>query len=445
MTSSLFAAGPSASLRVPREGSRAKARERRLLLLATLSFLLLTSHVAYAKKTDSIKAFYATGERSQTDEIEERDLSGGYSFYKYGTTVRSKSFKDIYYRLGYTGYEKDFDTERNNLDNRTDVYNVYISSPIHKTETSKLELSADYSLRAKRYDNSSSLEYDQNNITAALDVDIDKNYSLELAGGIKDYEYINNSSSDTTKAFLKIAPAIKNDAASVSGYYKRGWVNQSDSKKDYSEDSLSVRTSFKFDSKLLYKVGGHFGYGKNDTRDSDEDREDNLRFEYRLWDITTEHKLDESADTQFTYGQKYREYLTSISGYENWFLKNRSRLNLFKKESFKVDLLLGGEHKETRFYVNEGLSYAKNSVSGGLSMLERADWSLKPDLSFTKYDYQQGSTNSQKAYKLSVDIKKYLGGTDTALEANYWYKWKDYEYKGDVKQWSLNLSYEIKF
>lgn len=416
-----------------------------ILLLLPFSFLLFPSPFAYAEKTDSIKTYYTTGERSQTDEIEERDLSGSYSFYKYGTTVKLRSFKNIYCRLSYTGYEKDFDTARDNLDNRTDIYNAYISTPIHKTDTSRLELNADYRLRTKRYENSPSQEYDQNNIKGALGIEIDKNYSLDLTGGIKDYDYINDSGSDVFKTFFKIAPGIKNEAVSVSGYYKRDWVDRSNDKKDYSEDSVSVRASLKFDTDLLYKLKGHFGYGRNDTRDSDEDREDTLRFEYSLWDIRSQHRLNKTIDTQFAYGQKHREYLTSINSYDNWFIRNKTRLNLFKKESFKLDLLLGGEHKESDFYENEGLSYDKNSLSGGFNILQRANWSFKPGFVFTKYKYPPASTNNQKSYKLNLACKKYLGSTDTALELSSWYKWKDYKYKADIEQWSIKLSYEIKF
>ena len=157
--------------------------------------------------------------------------------------------------------------------------------------------------------------------------------------------------------------------------------------------------------------------------------------------------LEDRLNTQFTYGQTKRKYFTSIGSYDNWVIKNKTDLTLYKKESFKIELLLGGEYKESDFYENTKLSYEKESVSGGLNLLERENWSFKPNLKFTQYDYSPppDSTSSQKSYKLEFDLKKYIGSTDTAVGANYYYQWKDYKYKADIQQWALNLSFELKF
>ena len=35
--------------------------------------------------------------------------------------------------------------------------------------------------------------------------------------------------------------------------------------------------------------------------------------------------------------------------------------------------------------------------------------------------------------------------TDKALEAGYWYEWKNYEYKSNAARRNLNLSFMLKF
>ena len=113
--------------------------------------------------------------------------------------------------------------------------------------------------------------------------------------------------------------------------------------------------------------------------------------------------------------------------------------------SFSVDMLLGGLHKETKFFANEALSYNKNNIDAGFNILKRSDFSIKPSFKYTRYKYPPLSTGNEKNYKLSVDCKKYIGSTDKAIEAGYWYKWKNYENKSNSARWNLNLSFMMKF
>ena len=342
-----------------------------IITLATILLFTLTSVPASANSLGSTEISYSTGKRSQTDGLEERDLSGNYSFYKYGITVKAEPLEDFYYRVGFRDYHKKFDTSNDRLNNRTNIYNAYFSLPLKKTNDTSLKFNIDYGLRTKRYKNSPNSEYDNNRLSGELDMKLDKDYSLKVSAGINDYDYLKQSSSDQLKSFIKINPSAKllDGKLSLSGYYKRDWVDNADNKKDYSEDSVSVRTSLKLDTPLLYRIGGHFGYGRNDTRDDEEDREDNLRFEYKVWDINTNHKINNTIDTQMVYGQDYRDYFTSINSYDNWFLKNKTKVALIKKDPFNMDLLLGYEHRETKFSENASLSYNKNALSGGLRKL----------------------------------------------------------------------------
>lgn len=427
-------------------------------ILYTFSFILYPS-VAYADNLGSTKVYYASGEKSQTDDIEERDLSGSFSFHKYGLSVKTEPLAGFHYRTAFSYYKKDFDAGNDHLDNEAKIFDTRLSWPFHKNDRGRFAFNADYKLRSKRYKNSPSSEYDQNSLSSRFDLAFGKNYSLQASAGIKDYDYINNSASNQLKSFFKVAPGIKGEHLSVSGYYKKDLVDQSQDKKDYTEDSVSIRTTLNLDQlsshlwgegggyriPFLYKLAGHFGYGRNDTRETEEDREDSLRFEYRLWDITSYYKLNKSIDTQLTYGQMERNYFTSINSYDNWFIKNKTKFSLFKKEPFNFDLLLGGEHKETKFYENDTLSYKKNSLSGGFDIIKRKGYSLKPNFNFTKYDYPPDTTSNQKSYQLSLDFKKYISSTDNAFELGYWYKWKDYKYKPDLEQWAVNLSFELKF
>jgi hypothetical protein len=417
----------------------------KLILAVLLAMQINTS--AGADSLGSTEISYSTGKRSQTDGIEERDLSGDYSFYKYGLTVKATPLEDFYYRIGYRHYHKKFDSSNDRLDNRTNTYNAYFSLPLKKTDDASLKFNIDYGLRTKRYKNSPNSEYDNNRLGLGFDMKLDKDYSLKASAGINHYDYIKKDSSNQLKSFIKINPSAKllDGTLSLSGYYKRNWVDNSGSSKDYSEDSVSVRASLKLDTPLLYKIGGHFGYGRSDTRDDEEDREDSLRYEYRLWDINTNHKINNSIDTQMAYGQVKRDYFTSINSYDSWFLKNKTKIALMKKDPFNMDLLLGYEHREAEFSQNDALNYNKNAINSGFSFSERGKWSVKPGFAFTHYKYPPLSTRNEKQYKADITCKKYIGSTDNAVELGYWYKWKEYKYRPSIEQWAVNASYSIKF
>lgn len=416
-------------------------------IITTTILIALMAYSAEASSLGSTKISYSTGKRSQTYGIEDRDLSGNYSFYKYGITVKAEPIEGFYYRVGFSDYHKKFEEPNDNLNNRTNIYNVHFAMPLKKTDDASLKFNLDYGLRTKRYKNSPTSEYDNNRLSAGFDMKLDKDYSLKVSTGLNHYDYLKKDSSGQLKTFIKVNPSVKllDGKWDVSGYYKRNWVDNRGNAKDYSEDTVSVRTYFKIDMPLLYKVGGGFAYGRNDTRDDEEDREDTLRFEYKNWDVQTNHKINNAIDTQMTYGQMHRDYFTSANSYDNWLIKNKTKIALMKKDPFNMDMILGYEHREARFPDNNSLNYNKDSLSGGFSFSQRGGWSVKPGFQFTEYRYPPLSTRNEKQYKADITCKKYIGSTDNAFEIGYWYKWKEYKYRPNVEQWAVNVSYDIKF
>jgi len=412
------------------------------------TFLIFFSAIsAHADTLGSTKISYSTGKKSQTSGIQERDLGGYFSFNKYSISVKAEPKEKFFYRAGYQYYRKTFDPKRTDLNAVTNTGNLYFSIPLYSQGESLIKLSANYRLRAKRYKNSPSDEYDNNNINVGIDIKPKKDYSIKFSGGIKDYDYIKDRGSDQLKTFFKIAPKVRllEQSLSLSGYYKRDIIDQANNKKDYSEDCLSIKTVYNIGKPVLDKISANFGYGRNDTRDDNEDREDNLRFEYQLWDVTVYSKPFKNIEGNIRYGQKHRKYFISIDGYDNWYIDKNTKIRLLKKGLFFVDMLLGFTHKETKFFENEDISYNKNSLDAGFNMIKRSDFSIKPSFKYTRYKYPPFSTQNQKTYVLKLDTKKYIGSTDKALAAGYSYEWKNYEYSADSNRWNLNLSFVMKF
>ncbi|MDD5504131.1 MAG: hypothetical protein PHV77_02310 [Candidatus Omnitrophica bacterium] len=415
------------------------------LLAAALSFTFIAP--AKAGSLGDTQVSFSTGKRSQTDGTDERDLSGDYSFYQYALTAKATPSDDISYKISFKDYRKEFDQSDDSLDNRTLQYNARFAMPLHKKEDLSLKFAIDYNLRLKRYKNNPNQEYDNNTISAALGIKTFKHYSLGISAGINDYDYAKKSSQDQRKAFFKVSPSAKffDERLALSGYYRRNEVCNSGKRDDYSEDIMSLKSSMKLNLPFLYKIGGSFSYGRNDTRDDEEDREDDLRFEYKKWDISTYHRLSNRIDSRLTYGRQDRRYLTSSDSYDNWLIKNRTRFGLVKKGLFHTDMILGYEHRETSFLSNNSLSYNKNGYNAGLAFSQMGQWSVKPAVTFTDYKYRPLSPRNEKQYKAEISCSKYIGSTDNTLELDYWYKWKNYEYKPNIEQWAVNISYSARF
>lgn len=422
----------------------AKSKYLIFSVFLTSTFILQPLSFLRAEASYSTKVSFQTGEKSQTDNIEERDLSGNYKFYKYSITTKAKLKDSSRFSASYYNYQKNF--LNNKLDARINNYNGSFFIPLRENNVFTLSNKLNYELLTKRYKDNDTGEYDRNSIYNEIKLEYNNIYSIEAAAGLTDYEYIKYSAANLLKTFLKLAPEIKiSDDITVSGYYKRLLADTPSNNKDYSEDTLSIRPVMKLACPYFYKIRTHFEQGRCDTRDTKEDREDSLRFKYKLWDITGYFKPHEKLKTELTYGQKNRDYIISLNDYNNWFINLENDYELIKNNHFGLHLITTGEHKETDFNRNNILSYIKNSYSMRLNIIQKEDWSVKPSLQITNYNYPSGSTSDQTSYQLSLPIIKYLRSENDILEAEYYYKWKDYQDKPNDEQWALNLSYNIKF
>ena len=415
-----------------------------LLIIIITHIISPLSSQCYASSKNTIKPYFAAGEKSQTDATEERDVSGSFDYYRYGISSNFKPEKNLSLKLGFEEYRKDF-LNNSQSDADSHIYKTGIGYLIFDDKETSLDADLDFSLRNKRYEDSPKLEYDQIKVKGALRYKLKDTCSFGLSSGINNYEYINYSDSDILKTFLKISPEIYllDKILEISGFVRIRWLDASGDNKDTTETILSSATTLNLDIPLLYKIKARIETGKENTQDT-EDREDSLRYKYTKWNATTYYKFNKRLKTQLEYGQKQRDYLSDNNDYENWYIKDKANFKLLEKELFALSLFTESEHKETDFDKIHKKRYIKNKITGGLSFLKRANWSLKPEFSFTDYNYISESTSDQKSYKGKISARKYING-DFVLEGYYWYKWKDYEFKSDSEQWTLNLSCNIRF
>ncbi len=418
----------------------AEMKKSVILLIGILSF----SNLCYASsKSGAIKPYFGTGEKSQTDSTEERDVSGSFNYYRYGFSSNFKPEGNLSLKAGFEEYRKDFNNSQSDVDTR--IYKAGAGYLILDNKKTSLDTDLDFTLRNKRYKDSPGLEYDQAKIKGSIKYKLKDAYSLSLSSGINNYEYINDGDSDILKTFVKIAPQVYlfDKITELSGFVRVRWLDALGDNKDTTEITLAGSSTLNLDTPFLYRIKAKIESGKENTQDT-EDREDSLRYKYTKWDIRTYHKFNKRLKTQIEYGQKERDYLVNNNDYKNWYIKNKTNYNLLEKELFNLSLFTESEHKETDFDRIHIKNYIKNKTGGGLQFSKRANWSLKPEFSFTNYNYTSESTSDHKSYKAKISAKKYIM-KDFMLEGYCWYKWKDYEFKPDSEQWTLNTSCTVRF
>ncbi|MBN1406079.1 MAG: hypothetical protein JW946_06130, partial [Candidatus Omnitrophica bacterium] len=366
-----------------------------LLLICAAGGLLFPS-LCRAEMKGSVTPSFSTGIKSQTDAIEERDLSGNFWFYKYGLSGTLKPDNKLSLKAGYEKYFKDF-SGVNISDVNTCAYKAGIDYILFDDKEKSLKTGLGFKLRNKRYKDSPSLSYDQYRAQADINCKFSENYSLDLSAGINDYEYIKNNSSDVTKTYIKFSPEARffDKMLEISASYRMRWLDYKNNSKDKSENVYSGTAILNLDNPFMHKIKANAETGKENTQDT-EDREDSLRYQHDKWDIATYYKFGKNFKTQLEYGQKQRDYISDNNNYKNWYIKNKSNFKILKNKYLDVDFSPEYEYKDTHFSKINSKSYVKNKIAAGMSFSKRENWSFDPEFIFTDYDYEAGSASNQK-------------------------------------------------
>lgn len=267
------------------------------VFILLIGIILLFYTACYASSKNTIKPYFAAGEKSQTDVTEEQDVSGNFEYYEYGLSSNFKPERNFSLKLGFEEYRKDFlNNSQSDVDAR--IYKIGTGFLLLDNKEASLNANLDFLLRYKRYEDSESSEYDQFKAKGALKYKLKDIYSVDLNSGINNYEYINNSDADILKIFLKISPEIYllDKTLELSGFCRIRWLDAEGNSKDTTETILSGTTTLNLDTPVLYKIKAKIETGKENTQDT-EDREDSLRYKYTKWDVVTYHKFNKRLKT----------------------------------------------------------------------------------------------------------------------------------------------------
>jgi len=391
---------------------------------------------------NNISTFIETGERSVTDTIEDRDISGNYNFYRFFGRFDQEASKVFKYNISYEYYFKDYVTS-DNLDmasNQGRAAFDYWLAP------DKFKLSLDAGLKSKDYKNSPTSEYERSNATIGLDYKYEELWSIGWDNGFINYDY-DKADNDQLKLFTKLRGWMKffEERLKVAPSFKYQVVDNDNSTKDRAEQVFAVSSYYKLNLPCFEKVGGYYGFGKNDTKDyEDDDRDDDLRFKYHKWHVSTDHPLIEKLDTLFKYGQLRRNYQNSPNNYRTWFIENKTSFKLYKDKIKEIGFSVPLEHREGSYGLVDSLNYIKNVVGARLSYRVKDNWELTPAFTFKKYAYHNNHDKDEKQYEAKIEFSKSLP-KNLDLNLAYKYQRKDYKQKSDITLWTIRAGIDWEF
>lgn len=391
---------------------------------------------------NNISSFFETGERSVTDTIEDRDISGNYNFYRFFGRFDQEASKVLKYNVSYEYYYKDYGTS-DSLDMDSNQVRAGLD---YWLAPEKFKISLDAAFKSKDYKNSSSSEYDRSNVTLGLDYKYEELWSIGWDNGFINYDY-DKVDNDQLKMFTKLRGWMKffDECLKIAPSFKYQEVDNDNSTKDRAEQVFAVSSYYKLNMPYFDKVGGYYGFGKNDTKDyEDEDRDDDLRYKYQKWHISTDHPLTEKFDTSFKYGQNRRNYQNSPNNYRTWFIENKTDFEIYRDKSKDVKFSVPLEHREGEYSLVHSLNYIKNLIGARLAYKIKDNWELTPAVAFKEYIYHANPPKSEKDYEAKIEFSKSLP-KNLDMNLSYKYVYKNYKQKPDIKLWTFRAGIDWEF
>jgi hypothetical protein len=412
-----------------------------VLAIIALTTCAICAPAAFASQ-NTISTFFETGERSVTDTIEDRDISGNYNFYRFFGRFDQEASKVFKYNISYEYYFKDYGTS-DSLDMDSNQVRAGLDYWLFP-ERFKVSLDAGY--KSKDYKNSPSSEYDRSNATLGLDYKYEESWSIGWDNGFINYDY-DKVDNDQLKMLTKLRGWVKlfDERFKIAPSFKYQRVDNDNSTKDRAEQVFAASAYYKLNLPHFEKISGYYGFGKNDTKDSeDDDRDDDLRFKYQKWHVSTDHPLMEKLDTSFKYGQNRRNYQNSANNYRTWFIENKTDFTLYKDKIKNVKLSIPLEHREGEYSLVHSLSYIKNLIGARLAYKIKDNWELIPAVAFKEYIYHANPPKSEKDYEAKIEFSKSLP-KNLDLNLSYKYVYKNYKQKPDITLWTVRAGIDWAF
>ena len=425
---------------VQRECIKKLAYGKALFLI--IGILVLPS---LARADDFVLSGYTeVGKRSTAEDYEEEDTDEDYTYQNYHLKLEQKISDRLSYDVSLFVYDKDY-KGRDSLDNISRIFKTNWSYYLKKLKEESLELDFKVKYKEKRYKNSPSNEYDEIRAVPTLTFKKKDIYTIDLALGIDNFDYLAEGQKDQFKVFTQVGGKryLLEKKLMLAGSYKIENTEQEKINRKRTKQEVAGGFDYLFDLPWLYKIITRAGWGQRDTKE-DEERDEDFDYEYWSYYTKTEHRINPKLKTDLKYQYFKKDYISADLDHRGFYLQNNWDYEILDDEKKRVWLDLGFEHKDIKYNLKSDNDYQKETVEAKLSYKRKKNWQTSAGLEQNFYDFNDSSNDKKRTYvKLSAE-KLFLEG-DLVLSLDLKYRYTDYKQKDDKDQEAVRVAFKYKF
>ena len=411
-------------------------------LFLIIGILVLPS---LARADDFVLSGYTeVGKRSTAEDYEEEDTDEDYTYQNYHLKLEQKISDRLSYDVSLFVYDKDY-KGRDSLDNISRIFKTNWSYYLKKLKEESLELDFKVKYKEKRYKNSPSNEYDEIRAVPTLTFKKKDLYTIDLALGIDNFDYLAEGQKDQFKVFTQVGGKryLLEKKLMLAGSYKIENTEQEKINRKRTKQEVAGGFDYLFDLPWLYKIITRAGWGQRDTKE-DEERDEDFDYEYWSYYTKTEHRINPKLKTDLKYQYFKKDYISADLDHRGFYLQNNWDYEILDDEKKRVWLDLGLEHKDIKYNLKSDNDYQKETVEAKLSYKRKKNWQTSAGLEQNFYDFNDSSNDKKRTYvKLSAE-KLFLEG-DLVLSLDLKYRYTDYKQKDDKDQEAVRVAFKYKF
>lgn len=400
---------------------------------------------ASAKKDDfSLSGYAESGGRSTAEDYEEEDTDDDYAYRSYHLKLRQKVSDRLSYDIGSFIYGRDYKS-KDSLDNISGIFKTNWSYNIDRLKDEALELGIKVNYKEKRYENTPRNEYDEIRFAPMLTFKKKNVYSVDLILGIDNYDYLEAGEKDQLKISGRIAAVryFRDKKLKLISSYRIEQSERETTGRERTKHEVLAGLDYVFDIPLIYKVTARAGWGKRDTKE-DEERDDDLDYEYCRLYGGTEHKIGPELITNIKYQYLRKDYIHADLDSRGFYIQNSWDYEALDNTSRRIWFHLELEHKDVSYSLRSGNDYRKETAGVDVNYRRKKEWKASAGFEGNFYDFSD-SAKDKKRYFARIGFERLFFAGDLALRLDLKYKYTDYKQKNDREDEAVRAGFEYKF
>lgn len=416
------------------------AHEKALFLI--IGILILPSFVRADDFT--LSGYTEVGKRSTAEDYEEEDTDDDYTYQNYHLKLEQEVSDRLSYDISSFIYDKDYKA-RDSLDNISRIFKTNWSYYLKKLKEESLELDFKVKYKEKRYNNAPANEYDELRAVPSLTFKKKDLYTIDLALGIDNFDYLAEGQKDQFKVFTQLGGKryLLEKKLMLTGSYKLENTEQEKIDRKRTKQEIAGGFDYIFDLPWIYKIANRLEWGQRDTKE-DEERDEDFDYEYWSYYTKTEHRINPQLKTDLKYQYFKKDYVTADLDHRGFYIQNGWDYEILDDEKQRIGFDFGVEHKDVKYELKSGNDYQKETLEVKATYQRKKNYKLQAALEQNFYDFDDSSNDKKRIYVKLSGEKLFLDG-DLVLSLDFKYRYTDYEQKDDKEQEAVRLAFKYKF